>query len=70
MGASTYDEEDFWGEVIRKTGSNSASEGWESLKRLIQSGDVSTSSLWGIHSALRSLSQECQNQISERRAIR
>lgn len=27
--ASKYDEEDFWGEVVRKTGSNSASEGWE-----------------------------------------
>lgn len=62
------DDDGYWSEVAQKTGSNSAVEGFELLKGFVESGTASDRALWGMFSALRALSQDCQDQIVARRA--
>jgi hypothetical protein len=61
-------DNDFWSEIVRRTGSNSAVEGHALLKSFVESGTASDRALWGMFSVLRSLSQQCQDQINARRA--
>jgi hypothetical protein len=63
----SYDEDDYWLSCIARGGSNSAVNGWADLVAYIESGTADDRSLWGAQAALRSLSQRCQDQITERR---
>ncbi len=67
MDTQPSEEEDFWGEVVRRTGINSAMEGFDLLKSYIESGTASDKALHGLFYALRSMSQKCQDQMSARR---
>jgi hypothetical protein len=63
------DDDGYWAEVTRRTGSNSAAEGFELLKSFVESGTATDKALYGMFSVLRSLSQNCQDQINARRAV-
>lgn len=67
MEAMSWDNDGFWLERVRRTKSNSAVNGWLDLVDYIKSGRADTLTLSGLTVALRSLSQECQRQLSERR---
>lgn len=62
-----FDRDDFWLECVRRSKSNSAVNGWGDLVDYIKSGQADAATLSGMHAALRSLSQECLDQLAERR---
>ena len=62
-----FDDDGYWLECVRRSGSNSAVNGWSDLVEFVQSGRADDRTISGLHAAIRSLSQECQRQLSERR---
>lgn len=64
---SQFDEDKYWEEAVRRSGSNSAVNGWLDLVEFIQSGQADDKTLSGLFCAIRSLSQECSKQLAERR---
>lgn len=64
----TRPRDDYWMECVRRSKSNSAISGFADLVDFIESGNADDRTLSGMHGALRSLSQECWDQLSERRA--
>jgi hypothetical protein len=65
--SADFDDDDYWLECIRRSGSNSCVAGWGDMKAFIQSGRADDRTLSGFYVALRALSQEAQRQLSERR---
>lgn len=63
----SWDADDFWLECVRRSKSNSAVNGWQDIVDFVKSGQADDRTLSGITAALRSLSQECGRQLSERR---
>lgn len=63
----SWDTDNFWLECVRRSRSNSAVNGWLDLVDYVKSGQADDGTLSGITAALRSLSQECGRQLSERR---
>lgn len=66
----TFDDDGYWQEVIARTGSNSVANGWADVVAFVESGRADDRALSGLHVALRSLSQECQRQLSARKEAR
>lgn len=64
---SDFDADDYWLSCISRGGSNSAANGWADLVAYLESGNADDTTLWGAMSALRALSQRCQDQITQRR---
>lgn len=63
----SWDNDDFWLECVRRSKSNSAVNGWLDLVEFVKSGQADDRTLSGMTAAIRSLSQECGRQLSERR---
>jgi hypothetical protein len=62
-----WDDDGYWLDCVRRTKSNSAIAGFKDFADFIESGAADDRALSGISSALRSLSQHCRDQLSERR---
>lgn len=58
------DTDEFWQGRISRLGSNSAAEGFEALRSLIQSGRLSSRDLRAMASALRSLSAKATDEAA------
>jgi hypothetical protein len=65
----SFDDDDYWTEAVRRTGSNSAVSGWQDLVDFVRSGRADERALSGLHAALRSLSQNCHDQLAEKRKL-
>lgn len=62
-----FDEDDYWLECIRRSGSNSVTAGWADIVSYLATGRADARTLSGMAAALRGLSQEAQRQLSKRR---
>lgn len=60
----TTETDDFWQGRINRLGSNSAADGFEAIRSLIQSGRLSSRDLRAMASALRSLSGKALDEAS------
>lgn len=63
----SYDEDGYWLECVRRSGSNSATSGYQDIVEFVLSGQADDKTLSGMSAAFRSLHQECNRQISARR---
>lgn len=59
------DEEEFWLDFVRRTGSNLAVEGFGHIEDLIVNDRLDESTLRRLHSALLSLSQRALDKAGE-----
>jgi hypothetical protein len=64
---SRWDDDGYWLECVRKSKSNSAVAGFLDFVAFIESGAADDRALSGIAAALRSLSQRCRDELSERK---
>lgn len=62
-----WDDDNYWMECVRRSKSNSAVNGWQDLVDYVKSGKADDRTLSGLHIAIRALSQECWEQLCERR---
>jgi hypothetical protein len=67
--STAFDEDGYWLDCIRRSGSNSAVSGWQDIAEFLQSGRADDRTLSGMFCALRALSQEAQRQLSERKEV-
>jgi hypothetical protein len=65
--ANIYDEDEYWLECVRRSGSNSVVSGWADIAAFLASGRADDRALAGLQASLRSLSQWAGTQLSERR---
>lgn len=64
------DEEEFWMDLVRRTGSNLAVEGFAHIEDLIADDRLDETTLRRLHGALRSLSQRALSKAGEMEAKR
>ncbi len=64
------DDEEFWLDLVRKTGSNLAVDGFGHIEDLIHENRLDEHTLRRLHGALRSLSQQALTKASEMEAKR
>lgn len=61
-----HDEDGYWLDCIRRSGSNSVTSGYQDIVDFVVSGRADNRTLSGMHSAFRALAQQCRTQLSER----
>jgi hypothetical protein len=62
-----WDDDNYWLDCIRRTKSNSAISAFIEFAEFVEQGEMDDRALSGIAVALRSLSQRCSDELSQRR---